>query len=124
MTDIELSGAKIGMYLGIVAAAGAALVGWQQLGGPIPATHGYVQMVESDLADSIAVIRDFGVDTRILVLGQQLAETRREMVDLEHKMKTDRPSPAMVRLSSQLREQESRLERQIRGLERQTSRNP
>lgn len=117
------------MIFGFIAAAGGAVVGWQQLGGPLPASQAYVRMVQSEsqkalkeLTRDMDALRAFGVDSRMVILGQKLSDIRREQIELEQKMKEEPPSKAMIRLTSELSDQAYQIEGQIKALELQIKR--
>ena len=100
-----------------IAAIGAGVAGWQQLGGPVPATREFVLEHIQQIADGQEELAKFAKGTRSLFLQSQYGDALQAIVLLEEKI-ADGKSSRDTRLLLQAKLQEAeKLKRQLDSLD-------
>lgn len=100
-----------------IAAIGAGVVGWQQLGGPVPATRGFVIEQVERIADSQDDLTSFAKDTRALLMQLQYGDALEAIVLLEEKIGDGKASRDTRLLLQAKRQEAEKLKRQLDSLE-------
>ncbi|MGI9499415.1 MAG: hypothetical protein ACR2P3_05225 [Geminicoccaceae bacterium] len=100
-----------------IAAIGAAVAGWQKLGGPVPATREFVLEHVSKIADSQAELASFAKSTRALLLQLQYGEALETIVLLEEKIAEGKGGRDTRMLLQAKRQEAEKLKRQLDSLD-------
>ncbi len=99
-----------------IAAIGAGFVGWQQLGGPIPATREFVLEHIRPIADGQEELAEFAKGTRSLLIQLEYGDTLERIVLLEEKVAEGKASRDTRLLLQSKRREADKLRRQLEGL--------
>ena len=101
----------------MIAAVGAGVAGWHQLGGPVPATREFVLEHVQKVADGQENLAKFAKGTRSLFLQSQYGDALQAIVLLEEKV-ADGKATRDTRLLLQAKRQEAeKLKRQLDSLD-------
>ena len=101
----------------LIAAVGAGVAGWTQLGGPIPATREFVLEHIKPIADGQEELAEFAKGTRSLLIQLQYGDTLERIVLLEEKVAEGHASRDTRLLLQAKRREAEKLRRQLDGLQ-------